>query len=163
MRTRACVGVVAASIVTATLSVLAQGGVKPMTGNPTPGTPQPEPPNFATRVTFSGCVQEVPRAGGAQPAGTVEPSEVNDSRFVLTNAVRVNRVPAGTGGSVPTARTSSRTYKLQGIEAQLAPFAGTKVEVSGEINPSASTSTGAGPTPPTLRVEFFEKIAASCQ
>jgi len=28
-----------------------------LTGNPTPGTPQPDPPNLADRITLTGCVR----------------------------------------------------------------------------------------------------------
>jgi hypothetical protein len=148
---------------TAVIAVCAQGGGKPMTGNPTPGTAQPEPPDLAKRVTFSGCVRSEPRASGAPAAGTTDPSEVSSARFVLNNAVRVNRVPSGTGASVPSTGPASRTYRLEGIDAQLAPFVGTKVEVSGQINSSPSAARGAKSTVPTLHVEFLEKIAASCQ
>jgi hypothetical protein len=134
-----------------------------MTGNPTPGTAQPEPPDLARRVTFSGCVQTAPQSGVAQSAGAIDPGEVTDSRFVLTNAARVNRVPAGTGTSVPASGPTSRSYKLQGIESQLRPFVGTKVEVSGEINQPAGASAAGAKSTPTLRVEFLEKVAASCR
>jgi hypothetical protein len=108
-------------------------------------------------------VQAPPGRAGEQAAAS-DPNTPTDSRFVLTNAERQNVVPAGTGGSALAAKTSSRTYRLDAIEAQLRPFVGTKVEISGEIKPSAPRTSGeSGNTDPTLRVEFVRKIASSCQ
>jgi hypothetical protein len=133
-------------------SVMASAQVpgKPATGNPTPGVAQPDPPNLADRVTFMGCLQPVARAAAATDGNT--PS---NARFELTRAERVDRVPAGTGGSPATASVSSQTFRLEGIDSQFSPFVGVKVEVSGEINVKS-------PGAPTLIVEFIQKLAAKC-
>jgi hypothetical protein len=137
------------------------GGAR-TTGNPTPGTSQPEPPNLADRITLVGCVQKAPAtsAGSEQ----FDPNTPTDSRYVLVEAERRNVVPAGTGGSALTQNVSSRTFRLEAIESQLSVFAGTKVEISGQLKPPAPASspdaTAAGS--PTLQVEFVQKIAASC-
>ena len=149
-----------ALVLAVTVGVAAQIGGKPATGNPTPGTPQPDPPNLADRVTFRGCVQAAPRNGASQSADATDPNTPSDSRFVLTNAERRQAVPVGTGGSPLAAKRSSRTYRLDAIESQLSAFVGTKVEISGEIKPPSSNAPGG--TAPTLRVEFVQKIAASC-
>ena len=128
----------------------AQGGGKPVTGNPTPGTAQPDPPNLADRVTFTGCLQPVARAA-ATDANT--PSS---ARYELKNAERVDRVPAGTGGSPLTTSVSSKTYRLEGIESQFSPFVGAKVEISAEVKGSGSAG------PPTLVVEFVQRLSAKC-
>jgi hypothetical protein len=132
----------------------AQIGGKPTTGNPTPGTAQPEPPNLADRVTFVGCLHPVTR-----PETRADPNSPSSSRFELTKAERVDRVPAGTGGSPAASGSAARTYRLEGIDSQFSPFVGAKVEISGEIRPPAAAEKAA---PPTLLVEFVQRIAARC-
>src|SRR5204862_573148 len=111
----------------------AQIGGKPITGgNPTPGTPQPEPPNVAERVTVTGCIERVPR--DAKPAA-VDGNTVMESRYVLMTVEQPSKVK----------------YRLAAIEGQLSPFAGAKVEISGE------------PKNGVLQVEFVQKLAASCK
>jgi hypothetical protein len=130
--------------------------------SPTPGTPQPEHPNLADRVTLTGCVQPATARSGQQ-TGPADPNTPSDSRYVLTSAERQNIVPAGTGGSPLTAQTSSRTYRLEAIDAQLSPFVGTKVEISGQIKSVSTPATGdTSSSEPTLQVEFVQKIAATC-
>jgi hypothetical protein len=141
-----------------TVGAAAQIGGKPVKGNPTPGTPQPDPPNLADRITLTGCVQVAPARTGAADANA--PSS---ARFVLANAERQNVVPAGTGGSDLTVKTSGRIYKLEGIESQLSPFLGARVQVSGEIKPASSGSGGEREgNAPTLLVEFVQKLTSSC-
>jgi len=118
--------------------VTAQGGGKPATGNPTPGTEQPAPPNVADRLTFAGCLQPV--AGAAKPA---DPNAPSNSRFELTKATSADT------------KASSKTYRLEGIDSQFSPFVGSKVEITGEIRT-------AGANPPTLLVEFVRRLAANC-
>ena len=149
-RNAALAGIAAVVVCAAIAS--AQGGGKPVTGNPTPGTAQPEPPNFADRVTFVGCLQPV-RSSATTP---VESNTPSNSRFELAKAERVDRVPPGTGGSAPAASASAKTYRLEGIESQFSPFVGAKVEISGEIKESANAN------PPTVIVEFVQKLAAKC-
>jgi hypothetical protein len=144
----------------------AQAPGKPATGNPTPGTAQPDPPNLADRVTFVGCLRPVTRraealasadrGASADKSASADPNVPSNSRFELVDAERQNRGPAGTGGSELAASVSSKTYRLEGIDSQFSPFAGAKVEISGEIKgPTAST-------PPTLVVEFVQRLAGKC-
>ena len=144
--------------------LLAQGppAPPPVTGNPTPGTVQPAPPNLADRMTLMGCVQAVGR--GADEPSTPAPdlNRPSDSRFVLTNAKRENRVPPDTGASAPAISATSPTYRLAAIDAALSPFVNTKVEVSGEIEPSTTSSAEGTATIPLLRVEFVKKVARTC-
>jgi len=112
---RACVWTLA---ITAALTARAgaQIGGKPVNGgNPTPGTPQPEPPNLADRVTVAGCLQLSSRSA-ATTSGAVDGNTVIDSRFELTGAERQNNPPADTGGSPAAAAAGSRTYRLAAIE-----------------------------------------------
>jgi hypothetical protein len=123
---RAVAGVALGGLIVA--HVAAQIGGKPVAGgNPTPGTPQPDPPRLEDRITLTGCVEIVSTA----PA--VDGNTVSEERFKLSGA--------------PT------TYRLAGIESQLSPFVGTKVEISGEVLKRPV---------PTLQVEFVQKIAAKC-
>jgi hypothetical protein len=113
----------------------AQIGGRPVSGgNPTPGTPQPAPPNVAERITVTGCVE---RAKGA-PTTRIDGNDVVDSRYVLTTVATPSKVE----------------YKLAAIESQLSPFVGSKVEISGE--PKAAGST-------VLHVEFVQRLASHCR
>jgi hypothetical protein len=132
----------AVALVAVTAVVSAQGGGKPATGNPTPGTPQPDPPNVADRVTVTGCVLAAPRrADASAPADSNAPS---NSRFELTKATSAD------------ARAANRTYRLEGLDSQFSPFVGAKVEITGAIKAAP------GGNPPTLLVEFVQRLAAKC-
>ena len=136
----------------------AQLGGKPISGgNPTPGTPQPDPPNLADRIALTGCVQAAPAAGA-----TADPSARTDSRFVLSSAERLARIPEGTGGSPLAAGASGRTYRLEAIDSQLSPFVGRRVEISGEVKPPPAGADKTAAATPTLIVEFVRKIAGAC-
>jgi hypothetical protein len=147
-----------AALAPLTAGAAAPGGGKPARGNPTPGTPQPDPPNPADRITLTGCVRAAP-----SPDRAVDSNSPGSGRYVLANAERQKAVPAGTGGSDLTVKISSRTYRLEGIESQLSPFVGAKVEVSGEVKPAVPTPAGdRESSAPTLLVEFVQRIARSC-
>ena len=80
-----------------------------------------------------------------------------DTRYVLTSAQRIDRQPPGTGGSELAKKTTSASYRLEGIESQFSPFVNTKVEISGEVKPLSG-----GGAPPTLLVEFVQKLEPRC-
>jgi hypothetical protein len=122
------------------------------TGNPTPGTTQPDPPNLADRVAVSGCLR-LPTADAPPAVATTTPS---DARFVLDSVKRDGQVPADTGTSAAAAAASASSYRLEALESQLSPFIGSRVEVSGEVKPGP-----AGP-PPVLLVETVRKTAGTC-
>ena len=127
---------------------------KPISGgNPTPGTAQPDPPNLADRITLTGCLQPAKEAVNTKP----DANTPVDTRYVLTSAQRVDRLPPSTGGSELAKKTNSRTYRLEGIESQFSPFVNTKVEISGEVKPSSD-----GGTAVTLLVEFVQKLEPRC-
>ena len=139
------------------LIVNAQGGGKPISGgNPTPGTPQPDPPNLSDRITVSGCLQPAPKSTANSEAA--DPNTPSDARFVLSGAKIVDRVPPGTGGSTLAVSTRSSSYRLEGIDSQFSPFVNARVEVSGEVKTPAEKTSA-----PTLLVEFIQKTAAICQ
>lgn len=144
----------------ALLGVLSLGAQAPgsKTGNPTPGTPQPDPPNLADRVTVTGCLQSVPVAAGQKEAEAGEPS---DTRFVLDKVERKTAVPPGTGTSSLAAAPVAQKLRLKGIASQLQPFVGAKVEISGEVVAPASGAAGAE-QPATIVVEFVQKLSSTC-
>src|SRR5262245_34349864 len=145
------------------------------TGNPTPGSSQPDPPDLTMRITLTGCVQVVARSSG--DTATQDPNTPSASRFVLTMAERMNVVPVGTGTVSAATESSSGTYRLNAIDSQLSPCVGARVEISGELvrltafaEASADKSAVEKPdaTPgkpgngaestPMLQVEFVERI-----
>ncbi len=133
-----------------------------LTGNPTPGTTQPEPPKLADRITLTGCVERAPSIGQE----TQKPADANTpdaSRYLLTGAKRENRVPPGTGTSAVATAAVSETYKLAAIESVLSPFVGTRVEISGGVEPSSTKTEGVNANAPTLQVEFVQKLAPNCR
>ena len=157
-----------AAIVALTAIASAQGGGKPVTGNPTPGTPQPDPPNPAARVTFVGCLQLVARRAdpsGSATSASADPNAPSNSRFELTKAEIAERVSTGTGPladaspAIKAIKMSSATYRLEGIDSQFSPFVGAKVEITGEMKPPSAAEKAA---PPSLLVEFVQRIAAKC-
>ena len=137
-----------------TLDLSAQGTGR-FTGNPTPGTAQPDPPNLADRITLTGCVRWAsPDGRGSVPAQ--ELNTVSTSTFVLTNAARVARVPPGTGTSDAAKKSASQTYRLSALNSALVPFAGARVEISGEID-DHSPREGAAAAP-ILNVGFVQRL-----
>ena len=137
-----------------TLGLSAQGTGR-LTGNPTPGTRQPDPPNLADRITLTGCVRwAAPDGRGSVPAQ--ELNTPSTSTFVLTNAARVTRVPPGTGTSDSAKKSASQTYRLSALNSALVPFVGARVEISGEID-DRSARDGAAPAP-ILNVGFVQRL-----
>lgn len=137
-----------------TIGLSAQGTGR-LTGNPTPGTQQPDPPNLADRITLTGCV----RWGAPDGRGSVQAQELNTpstSTFILTNAARVARVPAGTGTSDSAKRPAAPTYRLSALNSALVPFAGARVEISGEIDDRPPRDGAA--LPPIFNVGFVQRL-----
>jgi hypothetical protein len=128
-------------------------------GNPTPGTPQPDPPNLADRITLTGCVQA---ASGPGAGSRKDPNNPSDSRFVLTKAERKNEADGKNATSSVAASSTGPTYRLNAIDSQLSPFVGTKVEISGEVLPSAPGGGEAARKAPSLQVEFVQKLSETC-
>jgi hypothetical protein len=138
-----------ATIVALTAVASAQSGGKPVTGNPTPGTEQPAPPNVADRMTFVGCMQF---ATGRADASTSAKVTADGAASPDTNAPTNSRYAL----TKVEGSAASKVYRLEGIDSQFSPFVGAKVEITGEVK------TAAGANPPTLLVEFVQRIAAKC-
>ena len=122
-------------------------------GNPTPGTPQPDPPIVADRIAVTGCLQLAPGAGPAPASAATEPAS---NRFVLNDVKKDAKVSPDTGTSAAAAASSAASYRLEALESQLTPFLNTRVELSGGLKPPLNGS-------PVLLVEFVRKIAPKCQ
>jgi len=152
--------VVCLAVSTFTLS--AQGGGKPITGgNPTPGTQQPDPPNVSDRITVTGCLQPAPKS--ATNSDTPDANTPSNTRFVLSNASRVDRLPQGTGGSQIAASTNSPSFRLEGIDSQFSPFVNARVEISGEVKPAAADKSASSNSAPILLVEFVQRTGSTCR
>jgi hypothetical protein len=134
---------------------LAAQGTGRLTGNPTPGTPQPDPPRLADRITVTGCV----RWAAANGRGAVPTDELNapsDSKFLLVNAAREERLPPGTGTSYDAKQSASQMYRLSALNSALVPFVGSRVEISGEVE---DRSPGDGSSKaPILKVGFVQRL-----
>jgi hypothetical protein len=140
------------TVFTALIHTTAAGQLLPgaFSGNPTPGVDQPASPVLADRITVTGCVTRI----GERPS---DPNSYSEERFALTNAKKEARGPIGSGRSAAATAPLAPRYRLAAIDTFLAPFVGNRVELSGEIiNPT----TGTGPT---LRVEFIQRLAATCR
>ena len=150
-----CQGCVILVVSVLTTVVLSAQGTGRLTGNPTPGTPQPDPPNLSDRITLTGCV----RWAAPDGRGSVPPQELNTfstSTFVLMNAARVPRVPPGTGTSDSAKKSASQTYRLSALNSALVPFAGARVEISGEIDDRPPADGAA--SVPVLKVGFVQRL-----
>ena len=121
-------------------------------GNPTPGTPQPDPPIVADRIAVTGCLQLAPGAGPAPASAATVPAS---DRFVLNGVKKDGKLPPDTGTSAAAAASAATSYRLEALESQLSPFLDTRVELSGGVKPPANGS-------PVLLVEFVRKIAPKC-
>ena len=155
MTKRSCQGCVILVVSALTTLGLSAQGTGRLTGNPTPGTPQPDPPNLADRITLTGCVRwAAPDGRGSVPAQ--ELNAPSTSTFVLTTAARVPRVPPGTGTSDTAKKSASQTYRLSALNSALVPFAGARVEMSGEID-DRPASDGVAPAP-MLNVGFVQRL-----
>ena len=134
---------------------LAAQGTGRLTGNPTPGTPQPDPPRLADRITVTGCV----RWATADGRGAVPPDELNapsDSKFLLVNAAREERVPPGTGTSDAAKQSASQMYRLSALSSALVPFVGSRVEISGEVEDRPPGDGGSQAR--ILKVGFVQRL-----
>ncbi len=147
-----------------------------------PGTQRaPAPPSAQTRtadtVTVTGCVQNAPMAS-APGASEAAPGQANRAgtqtgqRFVLRNGTM-----ASTGGAarstVGTTGTGMTTYQLDGQTAELSTHVNHRVEITGTVQNSSASATGANPAPgsiaagataagPTLRVTSVRMLSMTC-
>lgn len=183
-------GLIAAGMVAATAALGAQGQNPANTPPPDAAAPAgvqrtPPAPSAQTRtdtLTITGCLQNAPpaaasaresapnsdaAAGKAQDAAATS-RNTTEAQFVLSSATmtadgRATPAPVGTSGSKAT------TYRLQGDTVTLSPHLNKRVEVSGTLQSSSASATGAanaasGSTAaaPTLKVESVKMLAETC-
>jgi hypothetical protein len=175
-------GFVAASVLAVTAGLGAQGQNPANTPPPDASAPAgvqraPAPPSAQTRtetVTISGCLQNAPAMaarGAAAGSGSASPSPAAGAatrpQFILSSAAVSSA--AKPGEAVGTAGSAATTYQLQGDATMLSPHLDHKVEITGAIQSSSASATGAanaapGSTAagPTLRVESVKMLTATC-
>jgi len=134
---------------------LAAQGTGRLTGNPTPGTPQPDPPTLADRITVTGCVRWA-TANGRGSVPTDELNVLSDSKFLLGNAAREERVPPGTGTSDAAKQSRSQMYRLSALNSALLAFVGSRVEISGEVEDRPPGDGGS--QAPIVKVGFVQRL-----
>jgi hypothetical protein len=130
------------------------GGAAPATADPQTAQRSAK----ADTITVEGCIQRAAASATGGAAGT-SGSAARDSGFILASAMK----PAGTSGSSASSAPIASSYKLDAVDSKLSPHVGHKVEISGTVEPSPSSSARAGAAaPPTLKVDNVRMIAATC-
>lgn len=111
-------------------------------------------------VTISGCIQNAPAAPGATPSPSA-------AKFMLANAKSASAASTAVGTS-GTAATATR-YRLQGDDKTLSPHLNHQVEITGTVQPSSASETGAANASPgsaaagpTLKVDSVKMVSATC-
>jgi hypothetical protein len=126
-------------------------------------TPQGRSESTDRRVTVTGCLEAAPQSAtpAAAPAEPKSDQAGAAKGFVLTNAAASADAPAA-GAAAP------RTFRLVASEAALSPHAGKKVELTGTVQDSDSSSrnssaaSAADSSAPQLVVESGKVVAAKC-
>lgn len=168
-------GLFVAGVLAASATLAAQVGspvaTPPADSGARPGTQRTTPPPAATAevkntVTISGCLQNAPAATAA--AG--RDSTAMAGGFVLANPQMTASGDAATRGVVGTTGVDTKTtYRLEGDAKLLLPHVDHQVRVTGTLQSSAASATGAaraaeGSTAAgaTLKVESVEMVNATC-
>jgi hypothetical protein len=178
-------GLVVASAMAATVTLAGQSAQQNPANTPPPDAAAPAgaqrtpaPPSAQTRtpntVTISGCIQSAPATTAAAPAarpeapGATAPG-AGERRFVLANASMTAGGESRAGGAVGTAGTTETRYQLEGDAAMISPHMNHRVEITGMLQSSAASPTGAeraapGATAaaPILKVESVKMVADTC-
>jgi hypothetical protein len=126
-------------------------------------TPQGRSEPTDRRVTVTGCLEAAPQSAPAAPAAEGKGDQAGVPKgFVLTHA-------AAASTDAPAADTAAaRTFRLVASEAALSPHAGKKVELTGTVQDSdsstrnSSASSSADASAPQLVVESGKVLAATC-
>src|SRR5687768_4447629 len=179
-------GSIAAMALAVTAGLGAQGQNPANTPPPDAAAPPgvqraPAPPSAQTRnetVTISGCLQNAPamatagNRGAAAGGATASPSPAGTAatrpQFILSSAAMTSTARPGQD-AVGTAGSAATTYQLQGDATMLSPHLNHKVEITGTVQNSSASATGAanaapGSTAagPTLRVESVKMLTETC-
>jgi len=130
--------------------------------------PPPASPRAAQdKVTISGCIQNAP----APPAGAAASASASaSSTFVLAKGKMVSGA-AGNAAVGTTGTTAAGTqYRLEGDDKALSPHLNHQVEITGTVQNSLASATGAANVAPgsaaagpTLKVDSVKMVSANCQ
>jgi hypothetical protein len=146
-----------ATVLCASLAAQAQ------TPSPSSSAPQQPATSAAAKsgsITVEGCIQRSASSATSGATGT-SGSALNDSAFILASAMK----PAGTSGSSASATMPiASSYRLDAADSKLSPHVGHKVEISGTLEPAASSPapSSAAMASPKLKVDNVKMIAATC-
>jgi hypothetical protein len=125
----------------------------------------------------TGCLQRESSTATAGTTGTAGTTSASSSAAGFVLKVSPPSSPAGSpaGATTGTSGSTASSYKLDADESKLTPHIGHKVEITGSVDksmsstaPSGSTSSAAGATAsaganaPKLKVDSVRMIAASC-
>src|SRR5688500_17652731 len=163
-------GLIAAGMVAAMAALGAQGQNPANTPPPDAAAPAgvqraPAAPSAQTRtdtMTITGCLQSAPAttasaretapnsdsaAGKAPDVTATSPRSATEVQYVLSSAAMTAEGKA-TPGAVGTSGSTATTYRLQGDTAMLSPHLNKRVEISGTLQSSSASATGAANAAP---------------
>lgn len=169
-------GLIAATACSMVIGLSAQG-------SSTSSTPQTRSssPSASDQITVTGCLQRDTASatpGATGTSGSTSSASKSDTKFVLnvTPASSSSPSTSSTTSSTPSAAGTAgaaSSYRLDADDAKLTPHVGHKVEITGTLDksssstaPSGSTSSAASPSSssmaPKLKVDSVRMIASSC-
>jgi hypothetical protein len=161
------------SLIAATACTLAIG----VSAQTTPPTQRPSSSSASDQITVTGCLQRESSSATAGTTGTSGATSASSSASAFVLKVTPPSSPAGSaaGATTGTAGSTATSYKLDADDAKLTPHIGHKVEITGSVDksmsstaPAGSTSAAGGATAsagsnaPKLKVDSVRMIAASC-
>jgi hypothetical protein len=174
MKKQAWTGVIAATVCTFAIGLSAQS-----TSSSASSTTRQSSSTAADHITVTGCLQRdtmSSSAGATGTSGSASASTTSASGFVLNVSPSSSSTGSTAGGTTAggttagTSGTSASSYKLDSDESKLSPHVGHKVEITGTLDkstssstaPSGSTSSASSSMSPKLKVDSVRMIAASC-
>jgi len=127
--------------------------------------PAPASPRAAAqdKVTISGCIENAPATGAAASASA--------RSFVLAKGKMANAAAGSTAAVGTTGTAAAGTqYRLEGDEKALSPHLNHQVEITGTVQNTSASATGAANAAPgsaaagpTLKVDSVKMVSAKCQ
>jgi hypothetical protein len=145
-------------------------GRQPVPDTQTPAAPTEQRPAASQSaakdtVTISGCIQNAP----AQAAGGASSASGAGSKYVLANAKAGTGARSSAVGTAGNAATATR-YRLDGEEKTISPHVNHQVEITGTVQPTSASATGAANASPgsaaagpMLKVDSVKMVSATCQ
>lgn len=162
------------SLIAATACTLAIG-VSAQTTPQTSPTQRPSATGASDPITVTGCLQRESASATAGTTGTSGSTSASASGFVLKITPASPASSAAAGATTGTSGSTASSYKLDADDAKLTPHVGHKVEITGTVDKSMSSTAPAGSTSaaggaaasagsnaPKLKVDSVRMIAASC-